>query len=832
MVTGKVSSIVTLDFDGKEGRRWLAKLANLGLKPHRNTPSGGAHMDFVHPGWHVKTLNAKSDHALQKKYPGVDIRADGGYACVAGTYNGGAYTWLRDPMPYPLDKLPPDMREFFGLDKPLSPTPKPLIGSAAPPADVANNSSGDASDDEPLLYPWQRECRLRMRAKMAARGESNGRCGTDSDYWVDKALALAATDGRNNAGIWLAIQLRDAGLDRSEAEQIVAGDYAGRVGGVNQKGVTEAYSDAEARASVASAYSRPAREPARKTVLSGAGQTPEAEGEGGAERPVIYLSVPKLDAVIGKSIAALREAYQDKPRFFVQGHRMVHVVRDAKGRASIAEAGEVFLRPELERVADYVKKKDGHKAPAWPTLDLARGILARPPREWGLPELRGVVTGPVLRPDGTIVTKPGYDAALRLYYAPVRKLALPPIPDAPTQEDCRQAAQVIGEVIAEFPFVSKADRANYFALLLTPFLRHLVDNVPLALLDSPQQGTGKTLLALVLAWIYEGAEPNTWPAPSSQEKWEKDLTTILLGGRAITIFDNVGHTLHAPVLAKILTSSEHSDRMMRTHTEMRIPNTTLFVATGNNIRVGGDLARRCYRIRIDAKMARPWKRKGFRIPRLKAYVRKHRGELLAALLTMIRGWYAAGRPIPKTPKRDKQGSPVVDKQGKPVVVSPGELGGGFEDWSRKVGRILAYAGIEGFLGNQERLYEELNPSENTWERFLRAAYAQYGSGGFTVAQLIADCDNGEFAKDALPDDPGFAAYRGDLDANKIGGAFTRNREKRFGAENFYLASEKRPGATVRWRVKNGDGKNPPPPIGKLRKGKFCGRKRTVWTRSK
>jgi hypothetical protein len=377
------------------------------------------------------------------------------------------------------------------------------------------------------------------------------------------------------------------------------------------------------------------------------------------------------------------------------------------------------------------------------------------------------------------VATPGYDAKLRIYYAPVGKLALPAIPDAPTQQDCVKAAEVIGEVFADFPFVSEADRANYYALLLTPLVRHLVDNVPLALLDSPQKGTGKTLLADALGLVHEGMPPTKWTVPYSQETWEKILTTILLSGSAISIFDNLEGVLHAPVLAKLLTSAEHSDRAMRTHAEMRIPNATMFLVTGNNIRVAGDLDRRCYRIRIDARMPHPWERKRFRIPGLKAYVRKQRGELLAALLTMARGWFAAGKPV-----------------GKGVI----ELGGGFEDWSRKVGRMLAYAGVEGFLGNQQKLYQELNPGENSWERFLQEARGHFPRG-FTVRMLVECLDAANFDATALPEDEGFGGNRGNWDAKKIGGALLRNRERRFGVQNLYLKSKSRAGQAALWIVK-------------------------------
>jgi hypothetical protein len=268
--------------------------------------------------------------------------------------------------------------------------------------------------------------------------------------------------------------------------------------------------------------------------------TPAAGKKAAAAAPAITLNVPKLDTVIGESIRALARANQAAPRFFVQGHRMVHVVKDAKGRAAIAEAGDVFLLPELERVADFqARRKDGTVVPSRPMLSLTRGILARPQQEWGLPELRGVLMGPVVRADGTVVSTAGYDPALRLYYAPKGKFELPKIPERPTRRECAAAAAVIGEAFAEFPFVSDADRANLYALLLTPLVRPLVDHVPLALLDSPKKGAGKSLLAVVLSLIHEGQEPSMWSVPYSQEAWEKNLTTILLSGQAITVFDNL-----------------------------------------------------------------------------------------------------------------------------------------------------------------------------------------------------------------------------------------------------------------------------------------------------
>ena len=40
--------------------------------------------------------------------------------------------------------------------------------------------------------------------------------------------------------------------------------------------------------------------------------------------------------------------------------------------------------------------------------------------------------------------------------------------------------------------------------------------------------------------------------------------------------------------------------------------------------------------------------RNFTIDDLKSWTKEHRGELLAALLTLVRAWYKAGKPKPKT----------------------------------------------------------------------------------------------------------------------------------------------------------------------------------------
>jgi predicted P-loop ATPase len=223
-ITGEVSGFLTLDFDGAIGCETLSKLD---LEPHRKTPSGGFHVDFVHPGWKVQTLNSKSKRELGAKWPGLDIRADGGYVIFTGRTVSGEYEWLRDPEPYSLDILPIDLRQYLGLVQP-----------------------------EPHT-PFQADSQVKAQHSGSYRS-SDGR--VSADRLVSDALGRVHSEGRNNAGFWLACQLRDNGYGESAAESEMR-HYASRCPSTNTKGQPEAYTEGEAVATIRAAFSQRPREP-------------------------------------------------------------------------------------------------------------------------------------------------------------------------------------------------------------------------------------------------------------------------------------------------------------------------------------------------------------------------------------------------------------------------------------------------------------------------------------------------------------------------------------------------------------------------------------------
>lgn len=239
MVTGKLSGIITLDFDGQPGLETFDKIICGTLcYEHRYTPSGGLHMDYVHPGWPVRTLNSKMYAELGRRWPGLDIRGDGGYVCFYGRTDKGKYEWNRryPYIPYPVTVLPDDLRELLGL-------------LHAPEPETKQPTNG------------------KVRIEQAGR--------VDAERLIRDALDRVGSGlGRNNSGMWLACQLRDNGFSQADTEQALR-NYRSRCPEVNTKGQREAYTLTEVWATLREAYSRPPREPwERKTTTPAAKPAP------------------------------------------------------------------------------------------------------------------------------------------------------------------------------------------------------------------------------------------------------------------------------------------------------------------------------------------------------------------------------------------------------------------------------------------------------------------------------------------------------------------------------------------------------------------------------
>jgi len=511
-----------------------------------------------------------------------------------------------------------------------------------------------------------------------------------------------------------------------------------------------------------------------------------AVGEGNdqdSSRPKIVFSNRQLHDVTCEAVEALQSS-NSPPMLFVRAGQIARVRRDEDDRPIIEIVGESELRARLAFVSDSVRclAGSGAEVNCSPRRDVIQNILAL--GEWPFPALQGIVEAPVLRPDGTILTTPGYDAKTRLVYAPAPGLYVPEIPSEPNKLDVAAALDLLDEVVGDFPFVDDASKANALAMLLTPIMRFAIDGkTPLALVDAPQAGTGKGLLAEVVGLVATGCASAMMSAPDDEDEWRKRITAALLGGRSLIVIDNVERQLQSASLASALTASEWTDRILGQSKMVRMPVRVTWIATGNNIRLGGDIPRRCYWIRLDAKTARPWKRTQFRHEDLPAWVSTERGEIVAALLTLTRAWYAAGKP-----------------QIAPPVV------GSFQEWVRTIAAVLAFANVKGFLTNLETMYARADESAAQWEHFLEILASVFENEPFTVNELVDRLTSNAEISEAVPDDVALVGDKQDKNVGyhrRLGKAFSKREGRRYGDLDLHLERAGMESRAVKWCVVRG-----------------------------
>lgn len=494
--------------------------------------------------------------------------------------------------------------------------------------------------------------------------------------------------------------------------------------------------------------------------------------------PEIVITRRFLNDKSNEAIKALETA-NHPPSLFRRSGGLVRISLDEKDHPHIESINDIQLRGILARCAYFWKETDKGRVATAPPLDLVKDILAL--GEWTFPPLEGIVQAPTLRPDGTVFSDPGYDPMTRLCYIRPPNLFVPHIPANPTQEDIKDAVSLIQEIITDFPFEDQADRANCIALIITLPLRPAIpNNVPMAVISAPAPGTGKSLLQDIVAIIGTGESAPMAGFPRDDDEMRKFITSRLLAGDPLVSFDNLELPLWGPSLARALTCQEWEDRVLGGNTTARLPQKAVWVANGNNLKIRGDLPRRTFPIRLDAKLSRPWERQDFKQKDLRGWVSKWRGDFLGAILTVGRAWFIAQKPKPKKPL--------------PVM-------GDFESWVEIIGGILAFAGIEGFLENLEQFQDEADIEGPEWESFLEAWAKAVGQEAKTCQEVTAILkDNPDFAA-TLPDnlehvlkDPEKSFER------SLGRALARKEKRPFGQNNLALQRVTTARKVTLWKV--------------------------------
>jgi hypothetical protein len=178
---------------------------------------------------------------------------------------------------------------------------------------------------------------------------------------------------------------------------------------------------------------------------------------------------------------------------------------------------------------------------------------------------------------------------------------------------------------------------------LSGVVRGLLRTCPLHAFDAPAAGTGKTKIAEIIGILATGVPPSGIAYSRSEEENEKRFGALLRAGDPVILLDNVTGDLEGDLLCTALTQEMVQVRILGLSETARVSTRSLFLATGNHLRLKGDLTRRAIVCRLDAKVANPEDRVFDFDPVVE--VRQKRSQYVIDALTVLRAYVAAGQPV-------------------------------------------------------------------------------------------------------------------------------------------------------------------------------------------
>ena len=390
--------------------------------------------------------------------------------------------------------------------------------------------------------------------------------------------------------------------------------------------------------------------------------------------------------------------------------------RNTQGTPKIRPVTLPTLREMLTRVAQFVRWDARQKdwVPAHPTDAVVGAVLAR--ASWpALRALVGITETATLRHDGSVLSEPGYDAATGLLHLP--SVEPPAVADAPSQQEAMNALARLLEPFADFPFASDAGRYAVVAAVLTMVARYAIDGaVPMIVMDASTRGSGKSLLMDAVAMITTGRGAPRATYPPNEDELEKTLASFALFGARLIGLDNIAGTLGSAPLDKVLTAEDRVALRVLGRSEIREMRwRAIILASGNNIVLGGDTARRSLVARLEPNVERPEERTGFRHPDLLGHLRAQRGALIADALTVLRGYLVARQA---------------------GAAESGETWGSFASWSRLIPAAIVWAGGVSPLGARAVTLGSSEPEADAL-RTLLAMLPAVSPTGTSARDLVA-----------------------------------------------------------------------------------------------
>jgi putative DNA primase/helicase len=393
---------------------------------------------------------------------------------------------------------------------------------------------------------------------------------------------------------------------------------------------------------------------------------------------------------------------------YVRGTRLVQPIwhwQKADERNVLVSELEHFSEGQLADMIAHnavIFQRYDARARDWRNIDppppIVKGLLGA--HHYLLPSIIGIITSPTMRPDGSLLTEPGYDPQTQLWYRPSDNIKLPAIPNNPDKDDALSALAKLNDLLQEFPFDNEmpvdwnemaevrqsrrsVSRSVALAAIMTTVARGAFQSaVPLFVVSANKARTGKSFLVNTIGVIATGHIPVPTSGSFKKEEFEKRVEASAMTGRSIMHFNNLpnGMVIDSERLAEVSTEGIMHVRKLGKHEEVLCDcrATTVFV-NGNNILLSSDLVFRAATCRLNTQTERPEERK-FNYNPLER-VRANRGEYIAAVFTIIRAFKYAGSPLPMSDEMKRVA--------------------GFEQWSKLIQQPLIWLDMSDPFGSME-----------------------------------------------------------------------------------------------------------------------------------
>lgn len=489
-------------------------------------------------------------------------------------------------------------------------------------------------------------------------------------------------------------------------------------------------------------------------------------------QPIHEIS-SKIDEIIATQTLA------GDSKIFRQNGRLVHIAGKAgKDSATIctvthnslpvllSESKIIFFEEKLMKNGELkIRELSGC------SQEFARRFLSDAQKGYSkIPELTGICTMPTIRPDGSIVSKQGYDSESGLFL--ILDQEFPAIPESPSLADAQDAVARLIEPFQTFPFKDGAAKSAYLSMLFTAVVRRSLRSAPAGLVDAPDMGTGKSLLTWAIGYIATGKSVLSMTFPYSVNEQKKTIFAALLAGASIIAFDNIETAVKGAALCTCITEEVYSDRILGVSETASAPCGAIIMLNGNNVSIEADMCTRVIPCTLDAGVENPHLRQ-FNLD-IKKYVAENRPQMVVDILTVIRAYLCSCEKVASASR--------------------------FPDWSRFIREPLVWVGEADPMDSAQDMASR-DPVKNALGDILEALYGFYKDKSFLARDTIANGLDYNQKKRLILEtlEAAIKTTMTDLTARSIGRYFEKNRNRIVNGMKLVNTDAKKDN-NVLWRV--------------------------------